>query len=92
MITIAVRSRYSLDKAGLTAFLSGLPGLNLVALDSSLPPQVLIWDAGGQGLDRLPPLAPETALLLLVADEAPTDLRQGVSGLFSKSETAVLRA
>ena len=47
---------------------------------------MLVWDAEGEGLDRLPPLAPETALLLLVPDEAPTALPPGVAGLFSKDE------
>jgi len=86
MITVAVGSRNSLDQAGLEAFISKLPGLSLVALDSSLPPQVLVWDVGVQGLNRIPPIAPTTALLLLIADETPTALPPGIAGLFSKDE------
>ena len=47
---------------------------------------MLVWDAEGEGLDRLPPLAPETALLLLVPDEDPPALPPSVAGLFSKDE------
>ncbi len=86
MVTVAVGSRYSIDRAGLAALVGSLPGLSLVAQDSSPPPQVLVWDTGGEGLERLPPLPLETALLLLVQDEVPKAPPPEVAGLFSKDE------
>jgi DNA-binding NarL/FixJ family response regulator len=86
LITVAVRARYPLDRMGLAALITRLPGLQLIPLESDPPPQALVWDPGLREPVNLPHLAPETKVLLLVGDmESPT-LPPGVAGLFSKDE------
>lgn len=86
MITVAVGGRYSIDEAGLAAIVGSLPGVSLVALDSTPPPQVLVWCSGGGGVDRPPGVPPGTALLLLISGEVIEPVPLGVLGLFSKDE------
>jgi hypothetical protein len=82
LITVAVRARYPLDRMGLAALITRLPGLQLIPLESDPPPQALVWDPGLREPVNLPHLAPETKVLLLVGDmESPT-LPPGVAGLF----------
>ena len=86
LITVAVRARYPLDRMGLAALITRLPGLQLIPLESDPPPQALVWDPGLREPVNLPHLTPETQVLLLVGDmESPT-LPPGVAGLFSKDE------
>jgi DNA-binding NarL/FixJ family response regulator len=86
LITVAVRARYPLDRMGLAALITRLPGLQLIPLESDPPPQALVWDPGLREPVNLPHLTPETKVLLLVGDmESPT-LPPGVAGLFSKDE------
>ena len=86
LITVAVRARYPLDRMGLAALITRLPGLQLIPLESDPPPQALVWDPGLREPVNLPHLTPETKVLLLVGDmESPT-LPPGVVGLFSKDE------
>lgn len=87
MVTVAVDSHYSIDRAGLAALVESLPGLRPVPRDSNPAPQVHLWDIGGEALDRLPPISTGTALLVLVSDWVPKSLPPGIAGLFSKEET-----
>jgi DNA-binding NarL/FixJ family response regulator len=91
-ITVHVLCRFPLDQAGLEALLARLPGIKIIPLDSSDPPQVLVFDYGNSGFIDPPERSSLTALLLLVpGDECPdlpADASTGVLGLFSKNETA----
>ena len=87
VITVAVGGRHLLDQAALSALVSGLPGVQLVLLDSTPPPRVLVWDSGPvEAINDLPHTAPDTALLLVVAVETFSMMPSGVAGLFSKDE------
>jgi len=87
LLTVAVGGHYLIDRVALSALVSSLPGLQLVALDSIPPPRVLVWDAGAGDTAGLPRLPPETALLLLVTVDDYSNLPSGVAGFFSKDET-----
>ncbi len=87
LLTVAVGGHYLIDRVALSALVSSLPGLQLVALDSIPPPRVLVWDAGAGDTAGLPRLPPETALLLLVTVDDYSNLPSGVAGLFLKDET-----
>ena len=87
LLTVAVGGHYRIDRVALSALVSSLPGLQLVALDSIPPPRVLVWDAGAGDTAGLPRLPPETALLLLVTVDDYSNLPSGVAGFFSKDET-----
>lgn len=84
LITVAVGGRYALDCAGLSTLLERLPGLRVVPKDARPPPHVLVWVSDAP--DEVPPLAPDTAVLLVVGHTPPTALPTGVAGLFSKDE------
>jgi DNA-binding NarL/FixJ family response regulator len=86
-LTVAVGGGCLLDRAALSALVSGLPGLHVVGLDSDPPPRVLVWDVSAGHLAELPRLPPGTALLLLVTTDNCSALPPGVAGLFSKDET-----
>ena len=87
VITVAVGGRHRFDQAALSALVSGLPGLQLVSVDSIPPPRVLVWDAASSEPASLPPRAPETALLFLINNPDRVTLPPGVAGLFSKEES-----
>lgn len=87
LFTVAVGGQYLIDRVALSALVSSLPGLQLVALDSIPPPRVLVWEAGAGDTAGLPRLPPETALLLLVTVDDYSNLPSGVAGLFLKDET-----
>ncbi len=84
-ITVSIGGGRELDRAGLAALASRLPGLRVVPLDSNPPAQVLVWDAR-TGLDALPSISHDTAVLLLVEDSALDSLPETVTGLLSRDE------
>ncbi len=86
-LAVAVSGGCLLDRAALSALVSGLPGLRVVALDSDPPPRVLVWDVSAGDLAELPRLPSGTALLLLVTTDNYSALPPHVAGLFSKDET-----
>ena len=63
-ITVAVGGGQALERAGLSALITTLPGLRVVAVDHRPPPQVLVWVTSAT-LETLPPSDPQTAVLLL---------------------------
>lgn len=84
-ITVSIGGGRELDRAGLSALAASLPGLRVVSLNSSPPPQVLIWDARTD-LNELPSVSRETAILLLTEDTGLDSLPEAVTGLLSKGE------
>ena len=86
-VTVAAGAHYPFDRAALTAMIRTLPGLHLIPQESVPPPRVLAWDPGPPRLDVLPPLGPDTALLLVVGEMELVAMPPGVAGLFSKDET-----
>ncbi len=86
-ITVALFEGQPLYRAGLEALIGSLPGLLLVTPDSMPPPQVLLWDAEPGASTNSPPVAPETAVLLLVTEQECQAMPAGVAGLFSKAES-----
>jgi len=84
-ITVAVGGGQALERAGLSALITTLPGLRVVTIDHRPPPQVLVWvTAASTGI--LPPSNLETAVLLLTEHVDDQSLPEKVSGLFSKDE------
>lgn len=84
-ITVAVGGGHALDRAGLSALITTLPGLSVVAIDHRPPPQVLIWIFSAN-MGTFPPPNTETAVLLLTDYAEDQSLPEKVSGLFSKDE------
>lgn len=84
-ITVSIGGGRELDRAGLSALTTSLPGLRVVPLDSNPPPQVLIWDAR-TGLGALPSILRDTAILLLVEEAGLDFIPETVTGLFSRDE------
>ena len=84
-ITVSVAGGRELDRAGLEALLTSLPGLRVVSLDVNPTPQVLVWIRGTTTHD--PSLVvPGTAILLLTDDAEFESLPETITGLFSKDE------
>lgn len=84
-ITVSVGGGHELDRAGLAALIDGLPGLRVVPLDQSPPPQVLVWEAR-EGSDDLPRISSDTSILLLVEDAGYESLPKTVTGFLSRDE------
>lgn len=84
-ITVSVGGGRELDRAGLTALISSLPGLHVVPLDQTPPPQVLVW-VRDVNTNSLPFGIPGTAVLLLTDDAEFESLPEMITGLFSKDE------
>ena len=84
-VTVSVGGGRELDRAGLAALISSLPGLRIVPLDKTPPPQVLVWDAH-MNQNNLPPVSSDTAILLLTEDASYDSLSETVTGLLSKNE------
>ena len=84
-ITVSVASGRELDRAGLEALITSLPGLRVVPIDRNPPPQVLVWlrDTKSNGPSFV---APSTAILLLTEDAELESLPETVAGLFSRDE------
>lgn len=87
-ITVSVGGGHELDRAGLTALIASLPGLRVVSLEQQPPPQVLVWEAQ-EGVERLPSLSSDTAILLLTEDADYESLPERANGLLSKDEPPV---
>ena len=84
-ITVSIGGGRELDRAGLTALISSLPGLHVVPLDQTSPPQVLVW-VRDVNTNSLPFGIPGTAVLLLTDDAEFESLPEMITGLFSKDE------
>ena len=82
-ITVCVAGGHELDRAGLEALISSLPGLRVVPINKS--PQVLVW-VGGTKPDGMSFGAAGTAVLLLTDDAELESLPETVTGLFSRDE------
>ena len=84
-ITVAVGGGHALEQAGLSALITTLPGLSVVAIDRRPPPQVLVWIVSTNS-EAFPSPNTETAVLLLTDHVKDHFLPEMVSGLFSKDE------
>jgi NarL family two-component system response regulator LiaR len=84
-ITVAVGGGHSLEQAGLSALITSLPGLRVVAIDHRPPPQVLVW-IGTANAEIFPSSDSETAVLLLTEHVEDQSLPEKIRGLFSKDE------
>jgi DNA-binding CsgD family transcriptional regulator len=85
-ITVAIGGGHELDRAGLTALLASLPGLQVVPIENDTPPQVLVWNMSSERTE-LPLLRPGTRLLLLTENVDEVSLPDAAHGLFSRDET-----
>jgi DNA-binding NarL/FixJ family response regulator len=85
LITVSVAGGRELDRAGLEALITGLPGLRVVPINKKPPAQVLIW-IGGTKTNGPSFVAPGTAVLLLTEDAEFESLPETITGLFSKDE------
>lgn len=84
-ITVAVGGGHVLEQAGLSALITSLPGLRVIAIDHYPPPQVLVWiTSASTGI--LPTSDPETAVVLLTEHAEDQSLPEKVRGLLSKDE------
>lgn len=84
-ITVSVAGGHELDRAGLEALITNLPGLRVVPLDKSPHPQVLVWIKDRKSNDPSF-VAPGTAVLLITDDVELGLLPETITGLFSKDE------
>ena len=87
-ITVSVGGGHELNRAGLAALISMLPGLRVVSLDANPPPRILVWDAYTSS-GEFPSVSPETAILLLTEDAEFESLPEAVTGLLSRDEPPV---
>ena len=83
LITVSVAGGHELDRAGLEALISSLPGLRVVSTDKN--PQVLVWIRATK-TDEPSFVAPGIAVLLLTEDAELESLPETITGLFSKDE------
>ena len=84
-ITVSVGGGHKLDRAALAAMIARLPGLQVVPLDQTPPPQVLVWETRTSA-DALPSVKSDTAILLLTEHVGFESLPETVTGLLSKDE------
>ncbi len=85
-ITVSVGGGHELDRAGLAALITSLPGLGMVPIDRNPPPQVLVWITR-TGTGELPSVRSDTALLLLTENADYESLPETVTGLLSRDES-----
>ena len=85
VITVSVAGGRELDRAGLEALITRLPGVRVVPIDKKPPPQVLVW-IGGTTTNGPSLVASATAVLLLAEDAEFESLPETITGLFSKNE------
>ena len=84
-ITVSVAGGHELDRAGLEALITNLPGLRVVPIDKNPHPQVLVWIKDRKSNDA-PFVVPGTAVLLIADDVELGLLPETITGLFSKDE------
>ncbi len=84
-ITVSVGGGLELDRAALAALIASLPGLRVVPLNQSPPPQVLVWDASVDW-DNASPVSRGTTVLLLCEGAGVESLTETVTGLMSRDE------
>lgn len=84
-ITVSVGGGRELDRAGLAALIASLPGLRVVPLDKTPPPQVLVWESP-KATGELPSVSSDTAILILSEDAGFESLPEMVTGLLSRDE------
>ncbi len=85
-ITVSVGGARELDRAALTALIASLPGLRVVPLDKTPPPQVLVWEVRGDNAD-LSSVSSDTAILILTEDVGFDSIPETVTGLMSRDES-----
>ena len=85
-ITVSVGGGRELDRAGLAALITSLPGLRVVPVDQIPPPQVLVWERR-TGADELPSVTSDTVILLLTEDEGFESLPKTIAGIISRDES-----
>lgn len=95
-ITVSIGGGRELDRAGLAALISSLPGMRVVPLDANPPPQILVWEAARALKGRVqanagefPSVSPDTVILLLTEDAEFESLPETVTGLLSRDEPPV---
>lgn len=84
-ISVSVGGGRELDRAALAALIASLPGLRVVSLNQSPPPQVLVWVARVDG-DNAPPVSRGTAVLLICEGAGVEPLPETATGLMSRDE------
>ncbi|RPJ24440.1 MAG: DNA-binding response regulator [Chloroflexi bacterium] len=85
-ITVSVGGGQELDRAGLSALIASLPGLLVVPIDKTPPPQVLVWETR-TSTDELPSVQSDIPILLLTEDAGFESLSESVTGLLSRDES-----
>jgi DNA-binding NarL/FixJ family response regulator len=85
-ITVSIAGGPRLDSAALSALLGGVPGLQVVPLDMTSRPHVLILDARHNRIPELSDLQGEIAVLILTDKEHFTAIPSGATGLISPEE------
>ena len=83
LITVSIAGGHELDRAGLEALITSLPGLRVVSIDKH--PQVLVWIRTTKTNDPSF-VAPGTPVLLLTEDAELESLPETITGLFSRDE------
>lgn len=83
LITVSVAGGHELDRAGLEALITSLPGLRVVSTDKN--PQVLVWIRSTK-TDGPSIVPPGTAVLLLTENAEMESLPETITGLFSRDE------
>ena len=84
-ITVSVGGGRELNRAGLAALIASLPGLRVVPLEKTPPPQVLVWERCAAA-QELPSVGIDTSILLLTEDTDYDSLPERVAGLLSRDE------
>jgi DNA-binding CsgD family transcriptional regulator len=82
-ITVSVAGGHELDRAGLEALITSLPGVRVVPIDKNPQVLVLISDTKTNGPSLT---APGTAILLLTEAADFESLPEAITGLFSRDE------
>ncbi len=86
LIRVAVNSKYPLDRSGIAAIISSLPGMTVVPASSDPPPSVLVWDFEDGSFQ--PPLhEPSSRVIALIREDQIPSFPPGIAGLFSKNES-----
>ncbi len=85
-IQVSIVGGNAIDRAALTLLLGSFPGIEIIAMDSSVPSSIIIWDAGSD-LSRFPEI-PKGSSLFVLTDQVQMDaFPSDIAGLFLKDET-----